>query len=60
MISYRKMPADERLMNKKCEYILELRTERLYQVGCDGGHTVKRCRGIAQAVLCEAGNVSCL
>ena len=29
-------------------------------VGYDGEHTVIRCKGIAIAVLCEVGNVSCL
>lgn len=60
LISNRKMPVDERLVNRKCEYLFELRTERLYQVGYDGEHTVIRCKGIAIAVLYEIGNVSCL
>ncbi len=58
MISYRKMPVDERLMNRKCEYILESRTE--YLVGYDGKHTVIKCKGIAIAVLDKVDNVSCL
>lgn len=47
-------------MNKKCEYILELRTERVYRLGCDGKHTVIKCKGIATVVLYEVGNVSYL
>jgi len=46
------MPVDERLVNKKCEYLLELRTEKINQVGYDGKHTVIRCKSIAIAVLC--------
>ena len=54
------MPVDERLMDRKCEYLLESRTER-YIAGYDGEHTVIRCKGIAMAVvLCETGNVSYL
>ncbi len=60
LISNRKMPVDERLVNKKCEYLFELRTERIVQVGCDGAHTVIRCKGIAIAVLYEIDNVSYL
>lgn len=47
-------------MNRKCEYLLELRTEKIKQVGYDGKHTVTKCKGIAMAVLCEVGNVSYL
>lgn len=60
LISNRKMPVDERLMNKKCEYLLELRTEKTHQVGYDGKRTVIKCKGIAIAVLCKVGNVSYL
>lgn len=59
MIPNRKMPGDERLMDRECEYILELRTETT-GVGYDGKHTVIKCRGIASAVLYEVDNVSCL
>lgn len=47
-------------MDRKCEYILELRTEPILEVGCDGEHTVIRCKGIAMAVPDEVDNVSCL
>lgn len=60
MIPNRKMPADERLMDRECEYVLELRTEPICEVGYDGEHTVIRCKSIASAVLNEVGNVSCL
>ncbi|MDF2596511.1 MAG: hypothetical protein K0R69_2852 [Clostridia bacterium] len=32
----RKLPGDERYMDNDCEYILELRTEQIDLVGCDG------------------------
>jgi hypothetical protein len=41
------MPVDERLMDRECEYVLELRTELVLIVGYDGEHTVIKCRGIA-------------
>lgn len=47
-------------MDRKCEYILELRTEPTEVVGYDGEHTVIRCRGIAKAVLYEVDSASCL
>lgn len=47
-------------MDRKCEYILELRTEPIEEVGYDGKHTVIKCRSIAEAVLHEVGSVSCL
>lgn len=47
-------------MNRKCEYLLELRAERINKVGYDGKHTVIRCKGIAMAVLGEVGNVNYL
>lgn len=47
-------------MDRKCEYILELRTEPIEEVGYDGEHTVIRCKGIAKAVLDEVDSVSCL
>ncbi len=34
-------------MNRKCEYLLELRTEKIIQVGYDGERTVIRRKGIA-------------
>lgn len=39
--AYRELPVGERRMDNRCEYILELRTERDFirkdfQVGCDG------------------------
>ena len=54
------MPVDERLMDRKCEYILELRTEPTEVVGYDGEHTVIRCKSIAKAVLGEVDNMNCL
>lgn len=47
-------------MNRKCEYLLESRTEKINQVGYDGKHTVIKCKGIAIAVLYKVGNVSYL
>ena len=47
-------------MNGKCEYLLELRTEKIHQVGYDGWHTVTKCKGIAIAVLYKVGNASYL
>jgi len=58
LIPNRKTPVDERLMDRKCEYLFELRTE--HKVGCDGEHTVIKCQGIAFAVPDETGNVSYL
>ena len=54
------MPVDERLVDRKCEYVLELRTKTGKGVGCDGKHTVIKCKGIAKAVLDEVDSVSCL
>ncbi len=39
--AYRELPVGERRMDNRCEYILELRTERIllrndFRVGCDG------------------------
>ena len=47
-------------MDRRCEYVLELRTERIESVGYDGEHTVIKCKGIAKAVLIEVDSVSCL
>lgn len=45
MKTNRKLPVDERRMDNGCEYILELRTERI-QVGCDGKTPRIVCQGI--------------
>jgi hypothetical protein len=47
MSPHRKKPVDERLRGSKREYLLELRTKRINQVGCDGRHPVIVCASIA-------------
>ena len=47
-------------MDRKCEYVLELRTEKIEEVGYDGEHTVIKCKSIAMAVLNEVDSVNCL
>ena len=47
-------------MDRKCEYVLELRTEPIEEVGYDGEHTVIQCKSIAKAVLNEVDSVNCL
>lgn len=58
ILTYREKPVGARLMEDQREYISEPRTERFFRVDCDGAHTVILCKGIASAVLCEAGRAS--
>jgi len=61
LISYRKMPVDERLMNRECEYILESRTESYFASRLRRRAHRYHVQGYRrQAVLCEVGSVSCL
>jgi hypothetical protein len=43
----RKMPADERLMDTTCEYILELRIERIWSFTVGKRYNVNRLRRIS-------------